>query len=191
MTTTQSLTETELRQGRVFLEEAHGGVTGAIKRLSEAQWRFQPSAERWSIAEIMDHVIFVQERVLGPIREQLTTAPPPAPEFDYQGADGVVLNQFTNRIVKFPAPEFAIPKGRYSKPEALARFGANHKALLECLESTPDLRLHALESMPMKFVSQGAYQVMDGYQWILAAAAHTQRHTKQILEVAAESTFPE
>jgi len=33
-------------------------------------------------------------------------------------------------------------------------------------------------------------QVMDGYQWVLAAAAHTERHAKQMLEVIAEDTFP-
>jgi hypothetical protein len=32
---------------------------------------------------------------------------------------------------------------------------------------------------------------MDGYQWILAAAARTERHTKQILEVKAEAGFPD
>jgi hypothetical protein len=31
---------------------------------------------------------------------------------------------------------------------------------------------------------------MDGYQWILAAAAHAERHTKQILEVIANAAFP-
>jgi hypothetical protein len=32
--------------------------------------------------------------------------------------------------------------------------------------------------------------MMEGYQWILAATAHTERHTKQILEVMADSAFP-
>jgi len=31
--------------------------------------------------------------------------------------------------------------------------------------------------------------VIDGYQWILAASAHTERHTKQILEVRADPGF--
>jgi hypothetical protein len=31
---------------------------------------------------------------------------------------------------------------------------------------------------------------MDGYQWILAAAAHTERHAKQMLEVKADDDFP-
>jgi hypothetical protein len=31
---------------------------------------------------------------------------------------------------------------------------------------------------------------LDGYEWILAAAAHSERHTKQILEVKADPNFP-
>ena len=186
----QGLTETELRQARVFLEEAKDGVAGAILRLTDAQWNFKPAADRWSIAEIMEHVIFVQERVLGPVRKQLASAPPPPPGYDYQAVDRIALNQFVNRVNKFPAPPFALPSGKYSRGEAVERYTANHRGLLEYLESTPDLRQHAMEAMPIQVISQGVYKVMDGYQWILACAAHTQRHTKQILEVAADRNFP-
>jgi hypothetical protein len=70
----------------------------------------------------------------------------------------------------------------------------DHVAIL--IHGTPDvglapgLRDHALDSPPLKPISEGAYSVMDGYQWILAAAAHAQRHTKQILDVIADDSFP-
>jgi hypothetical protein len=31
---------------------------------------------------------------------------------------------------------------------------------------------------------------MDGYQWVLGVAAHTERHTKQIREVQATAGYP-
>ena len=46
------------------------------------------------------------------------------------------------------------------------------------------------ESPPLKAITKGALNSMDGYQWLLAAAAHTERHTKQILEVKANPNFP-
>ena len=58
------------------------------------------------------------------------------------------------------------------------------------LESTPDLRAHVLEGPPLKAITQGKYPWMDGYHWLLAAAAHTERHTKQILAVKAAADFP-
>ena len=63
--------------------------------------------------------------------------------------------------------------------------------LAERLASTPDLRHHAVEALPLKAVSNGRFDLLDGYQWILAAAAHTERHTKQVLEVRADEAFPE
>jgi hypothetical protein len=65
----------------------------------------------------------------------------------------------------------------------------NYARLTELLES-PDLRQHMIEAPPIKAVSKGAFDSMDGYQWVLAAAAHTERHTKQILEVKADAKFP-
>jgi len=50
------------------------------------------------------------------------------------------------------------------------------------LESTPDLRGHVADS-PLG-------QPMDAYEWVLFMAAHSQRHTKQILEVKADPNFP-
>jgi hypothetical protein len=52
------------------------------------------------------------------------------------------------------------------------------------------LRQYAVESRPLKAISNGAYEVMDGYQWVLAAAAHAERHAKQMLEVIADDDFP-
>jgi hypothetical protein len=110
---------------------------------------------------------------------------------DYQKIDAIVINQFPGRLAKLQAPEFAHPVGQLAPPEALDRLIKNCARLTEHLESAPDLREHALDAPPLKAVSQGAYESMDGYQWLLAAAAHTERHIKQILEVRADPNFPE
>ncbi len=52
----------------------------------------------------------------------------------------------------------------------------------EYLKTTPDLRAHAADS-PMGVK-------LDGYEWILLIAGHSERHTKQILEVKADPNFP-
>jgi len=82
------------------------------------------------------------------------------------------------------------PAGRWPYAEATARLLRNYESFAEYLESTPDLRQHALPSRPLKAVSNGEFDSMDGYQWILGAAAHTERHAKQILEIKADPNFP-
>ena len=39
-------------------------------------------------------------------------------------------------------------------------------------------------------VEHPALGALDGYQWVLFLAAHSVRHTKQILEVKTEPGFP-
>ncbi len=180
----QTLTLPELAQARLYLQQTRDGVLGATKGLSEAQWSFKPAPDRWSIAEIVEHAIMVEERVLGPIRDQLTAAPAAPASYDRGLVDAIVINQFPNRLTKFQPFH---PAGQLSRSEAFDRLLKNYTCLTDYLESTPDLRQQALEALPLKGVSRGAYEVMDGYQWILAAAAHT----KQILEVMAHPNFPE
>ena len=57
-----------------------------------------------------------------------------------------------------------------------------------------DLRILALERLQRDDawkVATGALLVAFlGYQWVLAAAAHTERHAKQMLEIRADDNFP-
>lgn len=194
MTTTTSvlmptgLASADLSQGQLFLEQTRNGLSGSIKLLTPAQWTFKPELERWSIAEIVQHVIAIQELVVDKIRHQLDSAPPPPSELDCQVIDSIVIHQIPNRLSKFPSPIAA--SAGLNKADALSRYAESCAALHDMLESVPGLREHVLDSPPLKAISKGAYSVMDGYQWILAAGAHTERHTKQILEVIADDAFP-
>lgn len=182
-------TSSDLEQGRLYLQQTQNYVIGATKGLSEAQWKFKPSPERWSIAEIVEHMVLTQEFVLGPVRAQLAKAPAGTTDRDYKQVDGIVVSQLPDRLNKFQAPEALRPTGRWTPAVASDRLITNYGRLSEFLES-PDLRQHMLDAPPLKAISKGAYESMDGYQWVLAAAAHTERHTKQILEVKADPNFP-
>ena len=100
-----------------------------------------------------------------------------------------MIHNFPDRLTKFQAPIFVNPSG-LAPAEPTQRFDVNCTRLVESL-GEPGLREHAVDSAPLKGISKGEYGLMDGYQWILAAAAHTERHTKQILEVVADASFPE
>lgn len=186
----QWLTEQELEQARLFLEQTRNTVIGATKGLSEAQWRFKPAPDQWSIAENLDHIVIVQERVLGPILTKLATEPAPFANRDYKAVDAIVIHQFPTRLAKFQAPEFVRPVDQIEPQELLNRLKTNYIRLMNHLETTPEIRRQAGEAAPLKAVSNGAYEVMDGYQWVLAAAAHAERHAKQMLEVMADDSFP-
>ena len=183
------LTPTDLDRARTYLQQTQDMVVGATKGLSSAQWSFKPAADRWSIAEILEHIVLAQQLVLGPIREQLAKSPAPA-ERDNKQMDEFVIAAMPDRTMKFQAPEVIQPTGRWTAAESMARFSKNCDELKKYLETTPDLRSHAINAPALKAVSKGVYESMDGYQAILLAAGHTERHVKQILEVRAVANFP-
>ena len=189
--TAPALSAREFDQACAYLEQTRNGLVGATKGLSEAQWRFKPAPGRWSIAENVEHVVVAQERILGPIWEQLASAPPRQPGVDAAEVDSIVLHRFPDRLSKFNAPDSVHPVGDLACADVLARLEKNYERLRALLESSPDLRGRAIESLPLKAVTGGAFQMMDGYQWILVSASHIERHTKQILEVMADPAFPE
>lgn len=186
----QKLASSDIEQGKRYLEQTRNYVIGATKGLSDAQWKFKPAPDRWSIAEIVEHMALTQDLLLGPVRDQLAKAPVSSADRNNKQVDAAVLNGLPDRMSKFQAPEFLQPTGRWEPQAALDRLLKDYARLNEYLESTPDLRQHVIDAPPLKAVSKGAYDSMDGYQWVLAAGAHTERHTKQILEVKADPNFP-
>lgn len=184
----QTLTPFELDRACLYIEQTKLGILGVLKNVSDAQWTFKPFAGGWSIAETVEHVVFVLDRVVGPVWDTLMGTAVIAVHPDFRQIDDLIIDRFPNRLTKFPSP--AQPLGGMDRREALERLSENYGRLSERLQST-GIRQHALEAPPLRAITNGAYVSMDGYQWILAAAAHTERHTKQLLEIMADPGFPQ
>ena len=182
---------TDIDQARDYFAATEKLVRKTTSGLSETQWRFKPAADRWSIAEILEHMVIVQERILGPIREQIAQAPPPAADRNHEAVDRIVFEKIPDRSIKAKAPEFIAPTGNLSPEDALDRLRRNYERLAAYVESTPDLRAHALEAPPLRIVTNGEYTMMDGYQWALTVAAHDERHVRQMLEVKGDPDYPQ
>jgi len=180
----------DLDQASQYFDRSLNRVAEVTTGLTDPQWRFKPAPDRWSIAEIMEHMVVVQERVLGPIREQLAHAPAPPADRDHQQVDAIIIEKIPDRSLKAKAPEFIAPSGQLKREEALERLFRNYQRLVEFVESTPDLREHAVEAPPIRFVTNGAFTTLDGYQWALTVALHDERHVRQILEVQADPNYP-
>jgi len=187
VTTLESI---DLDQARQYFGYTRRRVVDATTGLSDAQWRFKPAPDCWSIAENLEHMVIVQERILGPVLEQLAQAPAPPVDRDCRQVDAIVLDKIPDRSIKAKAPDFLEPTGLWTLPAALDRLFRNYEHLTEFVESTPDLREHILDSPPLRVVTNGAFDTMDGYQWALAAAAHNERHVRQILELKADPNYP-
>jgi len=179
----QDLTSSDREKGLRYLAETRNGVVEATKGLSEAQWKFKPGPGRWSIAEIVEHLALVENLLLENVRPQLASSTTIARDRDPKQMDATILAKMPDRSTKYQAPPPIVPTGRWAPQAALDRFLASRQQTVAFLKSDADLR--------GPVVTHPAFGAMDGYEWILAIAAHSERHTKQILEVKADSNFPE
>ncbi len=179
------LTVEERQRALQHLQGSRQLFLESIAGLTEAQWKFKPAPDRWSIAECAEH-IGVSEEVLFELVSKKILSTPPAPEkkAEVKGKDEQVVKMVPDRSSKFQAPEFLRPTNRWSNRETLTSdFNRGRDRVLEFVRTTPaDLRSH--------FLPHPVLKTLDGYQWVLLLSAHTERHTAQINEVKAHPDYP-
>jgi len=179
----QDLTPEERQKAVKYLEKTRAEVLAATKGLSEAQWNFKPGPDRWSVAEVTEHIAAAEDYLRNMVEQKVMTAPARTEPADVKAIDDFVLQMIPDRSKKVQAPEPLRPTNRFGSPkESLKHFQESRAETIAFLKKTKDLRAHATDSpMGKKF---------DGYEWVLMIAAHSERHTKQIEEVKADPNFP-
>lgn len=190
-TSQETVSETSLELAAGYLETAAYGLTEAVYGLAERQWTFKRGG-RWSIAEVMEHLARLEELFVNSIALRLHPAPVGFRDRDLAEADSFVRSVASDRSAKVvvpgrgslaEAPSQIAPSGAWGPEESMQRFRAGRTRTAEFLRtSSADLRGQVME--------HPALGALDGYQWVLFLAAHTVRHTKQILEVKSEPGFP-
>jgi DinB superfamily len=177
-----SLTAADRERGEKYLEQTRDGIVAATKGLSPAQFNFKPAPDRWSIAEVLEHITLAEDFILQNITTKIMQAPAGAADRDIAKIDAAVVAMVPDRSHKAQAPGPLVPTGRWTPSATLDHFLSSRAKTMAYLESTPDLREHVVDS-PLK-------QPLDAYEWLLFISAHSERHTKQILEVKADPNFP-
>jgi hypothetical protein len=157
----------------------------SIAGLSEKQWTFKPAPDRWSVAEVAEHITLSEGTILGLVQSRLMQSPA-APEKREQvkGKDELILERVPDRSHKAQAPEILRPTGRWANEADLVKeFEQRRAVTIEYVRTTnDDLRDH--------FFDHPVFGTLDGYQWLLLLATHSGRHTAQIEEVKADPNFP-
>ena len=179
----QELTRAEKEHALQYLETTKKDVLDATKGLSEAQWNFKPAPDRWSVAQVMEHIAASEDFIRnGLLNEKVMVSPAGDPGRDVKKIDAAVEAMVPDRSHKAQAPEPLVPNNRFGSPErSLKHFLESRATTEQFLRSTSGLRDHVLD---------GPVGKMDGYEFILFIAAHSERHVKQINEVKADPNFP-
>src|SRR5437762_12987280 len=71
----QEVTQAEKDKALQYLETTKKNVLESTKSLSEAQWNFKPAPDRWSVAQVMEHIAAAEDFILGMVKEKVMMAP--------------------------------------------------------------------------------------------------------------------
>lgn len=178
----QELSQADRDKAVHYLEQTRDAIVASVKGLSDAQLNFKAGPDRWSVAQTLEHIALAEDMLLKNVEYNVMKAGPAAAGRDTARIDNMVLAMIPDRSHKAQAPAELVPTGRWTPTEILGHFLESRAKTIAYLENTPDLRAHATDS-PLG-------QQLDGYEWILFIAAHSQRHTAQINEVKADPNFP-
>lgn len=151
----------------------------ALENVSAGQSSFKTAAERWSIAEIAEHAVCVEEMLL-----QLLGSAKSSTEETNRVIDDKIHRFAASRARVVPAPEGAHPRGRFS---GLADSAANFRQIRQksrqyVQETSPKLR-----NLRVQHPVAGN---IDAYQCLLLLAYHPQRHIGQIDEIKSHPAYP-
>ena len=176
----------EERQAAIkYLEETRQKVLDSLKDLSDSQWKFKSAPDRWSAAEVAEHIAVSEGTLLALVTDRVMKSPAaPEKKEAAKDKDELVRNSITNRSVKVQAPEMLRPTNRFKTlDETIKAFNAGRDKTIEYVKTTQDdLRSH--------FGSHPIFKDLDAYQWLLLLSGHSERHSLQILEVRADPNFP-
>lgn len=157
-----------------------------VEGLSEAQWRFKPAPDRWSVAECAQHIVLSEDFLRELIADKVLGAPaaPADAGGKLRGTDDDVLGMVVDRSFRAKAPEPLQPAPAAGEPADLVREFAARRAKTVALvrDSAARLRSHRMDHPIGKS--------LDAFQWLLFLSGHTERHVLQIREVKAHPDFP-
>ncbi len=160
-----------------YLEQTRDHALTLAQSLTPEQRGFRPTAESWAAAELLEHIVVVENMALSRIENALATG---SPDDSRRGKgahkDKIVLEDIPARLTRVQAPEPAHPKERWPGFDELVRqFTATRARSIELARTTQaDLRAY--------FAPHPFLKDLDCYQWLLLIASHCERHVRQAEE---------
>jgi DinB superfamily len=159
------------------LDATRARLTSSVEGLGEGQEHFRPAPERWSIADILEHLALAEassvklfDRLLQKAEAEGCTRA----EGDPFAPVSLAEQAAPFRGQKFQAPDQLRPTGRVPLADSLASLG-------DSLERIRALRprLERADCAEQRF-PHPAFGPLNLYQWLLFTAAHEERHLSQI-----------
>ena len=172
---------------RLVLEQlasSEARLLGLVGGLTEEQWSFRETPERWSIADNIEHLVVFEGFIRSAIAKTLEGAAEPEKKAEVGAKEPLVLGLANDRKNKLNAREVVRPSGRWADRDELLSELQKTRAVTVAFVAETEARLRD------HFFPHISLGDLDCYQWLVVLGQHTLRHVFQIEEIKADPAFP-
>ena len=176
------MTEAERAEVIELLVKSEEEMLRAIDGLTDQQWTFKPAPERWSIGEVVEHIVLADALLFDTAVKALDGRMDEAWNATLAKSD-VLRKALPNRSRRVDAPAAIKPQQAMTRAALVSRFKEQRaKALAFARETDKPLKAHTAQN-PF-------FGSLNAHQWLLYIPLHHVRHNQQIAEVKASSGYP-
>lgn len=170
-----------------YLDRSQQELEGLLDGVTEQQWHWKATPDRWSIGEVARHLLISEDYLFD--QAMLAMKNPADPDWQTKtGTKTALLERaLPDRTRRVQAPEPLNPLGDepMSRPQVLASFRQKRARTRQFAETTQlPLRAHLTKGLFPFF------DPLNAYQFVLYIPLHMIRHNQQIAEVKATAGYP-
>ncbi|HEY0426230.1 MAG TPA: DinB family protein [Pyrinomonadaceae bacterium] len=170
--------------------EANDKIRAKLKEfvasLTDEQANFLPEGEKWTAANIVEHLSMVENSMARISAKLLNEA---KSKGEKSSGEAKISEEFLQKLVtgkdqKFEAPERVHPSGQLSITESLAAMDENGQKLEELRPL-----FESVECSDFKF-PHPAFGNLSAHEWLALLGGHTARHLRQIQNIIERAAKP-
>ena len=169
-----------LREVIECLDGEFAALRDAVDSVPLGRRNERPAADRWSVAEVLEHLAAVERTILKVCTRQLSAAREAGLGAETETTSiraGMPPERVANRERPLVSPPTLVPRGMDAEA-AWAEVALTRAQFVDFVKTCDGLAIGQI-SFP-----HPAFGNLDMYQWLLFAAGHHARHAAQIREIA-------
>lgn len=157
--------------------EVHDAVASVPKELRDRK----SAPDRWSVAEVIEHLSMFERRVAGLLAKQVTAARASGVGADPDTSSVVATyanpTALANRGTRLVSPPIVQPTGTLDSSAGTQALIESRAAMISSLQNANGVNLESLTQ------SHPVFGTLNMYHWVVALGLHDQRHAAQIREI--------
>jgi hypothetical protein len=170
-----------------LLEDTVGDYLAATGKATEAQWHYKPAPDKWSMADVTEHLILSEIQLYSEVVMAFNAPPRPDLRTQTAGNDSRAID-FILEEGKHVASKMVVPLGSLQSKESLLRALRERREMsidLVRSKTEDELRTHVVYKS-----KSSPTPVRDAYQDFLVFALHVTRHMRQVDAIQGSPNYP-